>query len=373
MVERSLTAINNLAPAIEQKVAAPLIIRKDERPDSMRIAILLLLAGVTAAAGLVAWFDAGAILATLVAIGWGGFVLICAFHFCLIAINGIAWHALTPGIAPRRWPIFVWARLVRTAAAEVLPLSQLGGPAAGIRLAILHDVPAAIAAASVIVDVAIEFLTQLVYAVIGLFLLAALRPMTNLLLPAAAWVLLAAGLCFAFLAVQRRGGRLLERFEPMIVRHFSNVLPGKVEMVTTALARIHADRGRLAFAALLHFLEWLATGAEAWLALHLMNVPISFAAATGLEGLLYAVRSVAFMVPMAAGVQEGGYLLVGAAFGLPPDQALALSLLKRGRDLALGLPALLGWQLLEGGRWWRGRDAPSREASPPERSEGGGD
>ena len=113
------------------------------------------------ATGLVAWFNTGAILATLVAIGWGGFVLVCGFHVCLIAINGIAWQALTPDIAPRRWPIFVWSRLVRTAAAEVLPLSQLGGPAAGIRLAILHDVPAAIAAASVIVDVAIEFLTQL--------------------------------------------------------------------------------------------------------------------------------------------------------------------------------------------------------------------
>jgi putative membrane protein len=339
----------------------------------MRIAVLLLLVGVIIATGLVVWFDAGAILATLLAIGWGGFILICGFHFFLIAINGVAWHALTPDEPLGRWPIFVWGRLVRMAAAEVLPLSQLGGPAAGIRIAILHHVPAAIAAASVIVDVAIEFLTQVAYAVIGLFLLATARPGTNLLLPAIAWLLVAAGVCFVFFLVQRRSGRLLERFEPMIAGRFSRALPGKVEAVTAALARIHADRRRLAFAALLHFLEWLATGLEAWLALYLMNVPVTFAAATGIEGLLYAVRSVAFMVPMAAGVQEGGYLLVGAAFGLPPDQALALSLLKRGRDLALGLPALLGWQALEGGRWWRDRGGPPREASSPEHGEGVGD
>lgn len=339
----------------------------------MRIAVLLLLVGVAAATGLVAWFNAGAILATLVAIGWGGFVLICAFHFCLIAINGVAWHVLTPDVAPRRWPIFIWARLVRTAAAEVLPLSQLGGPAAGIRLAILHGVPAGVAAAAVIVDVAIEFLTQLAYAVIGLLLLVTARPATDLLLPAAAWVVVAAGLCGAFLLAQRRGSRLLERFEPLIARHFSDALPGKIESVTAALARIHADRTRLVVAAALHFGEWLATGAEAWLALHLMSIPISFTAATGLEGLLYAVRSVAFMVPLAAGVQEGGYLLVGAAFGLAPDQALALSLLKRGRDLALGVPPLLGWQVLEGGEWWRGRGTSPRAASSPERDKGGGD
>lgn len=339
----------------------------------MRIAVLLLLVGVAVATALVAWFDAGAVLATLIAIGGGGFAVICAFQFGLIAINGVAWHVLTPGVAPRRWPIFVWARLVRTAAAEVLPLSQLGGPAAAIRLAVLHGVPAAVAAAAVIVDVAIEFLTQLVYAVIAFVLLALARPATPVLWSAAVWLLVAAGLCATFVLVQRRGDRLLERFEPLIARHFSTALPGKIESVTAALARIHADRRRLAVAAVLHFLEWLATGAQAWLALHLMSVPISFAAATGLEGLLYAVRSAAFMVPLAAGVQEGGYLLVGAAFGLAPDQALALSLLKRGRDLALGVPALLGWQALEGGEWWRRRRSPRSAAPLPERDEGAGD
>jgi uncharacterized membrane protein YbhN (UPF0104 family) len=184
----------------------------------------------------------------------------------------------------------------------------------------------------------------------------------------------AAGLCAAFFDVQRRGSRWLERFEPLIARHFSNALPGKIESISEALARIHAARGRLALATALHLIEWLATGAEAWIALRLMNVHLSFAAATGIEGLLYAVRSVAFMVPLAAGVQEGGYLLVGAAFGLPPDQALALSLLKRGRDLALGVPPLLGWQVLEGGQWWRGRGrSPEPEETPQEREKGAGD
>jgi putative membrane protein len=339
----------------------------------MRIAVLLLLAGLAAATALVAWFGAGAILVTLAAVGWGGFALVCAFHFCLIVLNGVAWHTLTLDQPGRRWPVFLWARLVRTAAAEVLPLSQLGGPAAGIRLAILHDIPAAMAAASVIVDVAIEFLTQLVYAAIGFLLLMTARPAANLLLPAAAWLIIAAGLCAAFFMAQRQGSRWLERFEPLIARHFSDALPGKIESITASLARIHAARGRLALAALLHLIEWLATGAEAWLALWLMDVHLSFAAATGIEGLLYAVRSVAFMVPMAAGVQEGGYLLVGAAFGLPPDQALALSLLKRGRDLALGVPPLLGWQIVEGGRWWRRRAAASQQGESQEREKGAGD
>lgn len=340
----------------------------------MRIAVLFLLIGLAAATALVAWFGAGAIATTLLTIGWGGFVVICGFHFCLIAINGIAWHGLVPDDPPRRWPVFVWARLVRTAAGDVLPLSQLGGPAAGIRLAMLHDVPGAIAAASVIVDVGLEFITQLAYAVLGLLLLATRRPHADMIVPAAVWLVVAAGLCAAFIISQRRGARWLERLSPRIAHHFSAALPATIEAITAAVERVYARKRPLALAFALHLIEWLATGVEAWITLQLMQVPISLAAATGIEGLIYAVRSAAFMVPVAAGVQEGGYLLVGAAFGLAPDQALALSLLKRGRDLALGVPALIGWQVLEGGEWWRRRNNATAEVQAvPERSRRSGD
>lgn len=339
----------------------------------MRIAALLLLLGLAAATALIAWFGAGAIAATLFAVGAGGFFLICGFHLCLIAVNGIAWHALILDSPPSRWPVFVWARLVRTAAGDVLPLSQLGGPAAGIRLALLHNVPGPIAAASVIVDVALEFITQLVYAMLGLLLLVTRRPGATVVLPVAAWLIVAAGLCAGFIVAQRRGRRWLERLSPRIARHFSASMPATIEGITAAIERIYASQRRLALAGSLHVIEWLATGVEAWITLRLMNVPVSLASATGIEGLLYAVRSAAFMVPVAAGVQEGGYLLVGAAFGLAPDQALALSLLKRARDVALGVPALVGWQFLESGQWWRNRRSLPKSRPGSERGRRSGD
>ena len=60
------------------------------------------------------------------------------------------------------------------------------------------------------------------------------------------------------------------------------------------------------------------------------------------------------MVPSGLGVQEGAYALLGPLFGLPADAALALSLLKRARDLAIGIPLLLGWQVIESRRTLRG-------------------
>jgi uncharacterized membrane protein YbhN (UPF0104 family) len=67
-----------------------------------------------------------------------------------------------------------------------------------------------------------------------------------------------------------------------------------------------------------------------------------------LESLGSGVRAAAFMVPGALGALEGSYLLFGALFGLPADTALAISLSKRVRELALGLPGLLVWHWIEG-------------------------
>ena len=75
-----------------------------------------------------------------------------------------------------------------------------------------------------------------------------------------------------------------------------------------------------------------------------------------LESLIQAVRSAAFFMPGALGVQEGGLILLGAVVGLGPEVALALSLIKRIRELAVGLPALLAWQMIEGHRLVRPLD-----------------
>ena len=46
-------------------------------------------------------------------------------------------------------------------------------------------------------------------------------------------------------------------------------------------------------------------------------------------------------------MQEGAYALLGPLFGLPAEAALALSLLKRARDICVGVPMLVGWQIVE--------------------------
>ena len=67
-----------------------------------------------------------------------------------------------------------------------------------------------------------------------------------------------------------------------------------------------------------------------------------------LEALLCTLRSIAAFVPAAIGVQEAGYAMLAPLFGLPAEMGLAVSLLKRAREIVIGVPALLYWQSVEG-------------------------
>ena len=79
-----------------------------------------------------------------------------------------------------------------------------------------------------------------------------------------------------------------------------------------------------------------------------MGAPIGFLAVLTVESLLLAVKSFGFAIPGALGLQEGAYAIIGPLFGLPAETALALSFLKRARDVAVGVPVLLVWNALEG-------------------------
>jgi hypothetical protein len=75
-----------------------------------------------------------------------------------------------------------------------------------------------------------------------------------------------------------------------------------------------------------------------------------------IERLVCAARSVAFAVPNALGVQEAAYALLTPLVGVGKEIGLAVSLLKRARDIAIGVPIVLIWQALEGRRVLASRD-----------------
>ncbi|HUA52141.1 MAG TPA: lysylphosphatidylglycerol synthase domain-containing protein [Candidatus Sulfotelmatobacter sp.] len=313
-----------------------------------------LFAGAALATVLIAhygWLEIGRALG---AIGWTGFGIVIAIHLVLMGVMGFAWFVLAARAPGARLRLFVWGRLVRDSASEVLPLSQVGGYVAGACAIALGGAPFALAAASTLVDVTLEVAAQLVYTAGGLVLLQRLAPGNAFAGPAlialAAMALLVAG----FVVVQHRGiglaGALVRRVSLEWLNRLSVRRIGGVAAAQDQLRAIYARRGALVSCGVVHLATWIASGLEIWIALRLMGVPLAVPAVLALESLLYGARSVAFMVPNALGVQEGAYIALGALLGLSPEAALALSLLKRARDVAIGVPVLLAWQAIEGRR-----------------------
>ena len=326
-----------------------------------RLAILAFLLGLAALLAIVLRAGPREVLATMGAVGWG-VVPVLLVRAALLTLMGVAWFVLAPAsarpaFAPFGWVRFGWARLIRDSASECLPLSQLGGFVLGARaLAIgapgaraAARVSGAFAAASTVVDVTLELVAQLLYLACGLALLHAVRPhlplVRSLLEGTGA---LGAGVA-AFLLLQRRGVSLAERAARRVLRRWTG-LAARAVRALHMLAAIHASRLRLAAGVALHLAAWIGNGLEAWLILFLMGHAIPVRAALIIDSLLYGLRSFAFMVPNALGVQEAGYVVLGGLFGLDMQTCLALSLLRRARDLALGVPALAAWQLTEGRR-----------------------
>jgi glycosyltransferase 2 family protein len=314
------------------------------------VPILTSVAGLAVTAELVVHFGAGAVARSLLAVGWFGLSAVCLIHLALIAIMGIAWRALLPGT--RSW-ILMWGRLVRDSVAEVLPVSQVGGYVAGARAVVFTGLTGTAAAASTIVDVTLEFVAQLAYTAIALLFLIYFRPNAELAVPAGIGLVVAAVAAALFLVMQRHGFDLLDRFARVLGRGWADRTASGAAALHTALAGIYARRTGLFASFTLHLACWISTTAEVWIALHIAGRPLGFAAVLVIEGLLYAIRTAAFAIPNAVGVQEAGYVLLGATFGLTPELALALSLLKRARDFTIGLPALAIWQLVESNRVWR--------------------
>jgi uncharacterized protein (TIRG00374 family) len=322
-----------------------------------RLSYVLALLGLLIAVLLVSYFGIGNVASAVGRIGWPEFALIVAWQVVLFAILGAAWHAITPARDARPLWVMVWGRMVRDAASNCLPFSQVGGFVFGARATTLHGVPWQTATASTVVDVTAEFLAQIAFACIGLGIMLARAPRSGLAVPVEIGIGLAVVLCFAFVWAQRGAGPLFARLGKRIAGNWFSDAEERMAVLQAELAMIYGHAGRLALGFGMHLAGWIATGAAGWIAYRALGVPIDFDDALAIEALLSALAAAAFLVPVNAGIQEAGYAGLGAMFGVPAELSLGVSLVRRARDIAVGVPILLVWQMVEMRRLRAGRRA----------------
>jgi putative membrane protein len=306
--------------------------------------------GFAALVGLMAWSGADLVVQAVASVGVG-VCLVVLVRVATVSVAGAGWWMLfSPSTRPPL-RICVLLRIVREAANTLLPMAQVGGDLIGARLLTFWGVRGPLAAANIIVDILMQAATQFQFAVIGLVTLIFLVGDGTVARSAATGLAIAAvALCGFYLAQRRSGQRIFAFVLGRLAGDRKWQVHGTVDQVYQNLAVIYADRQRLFASGAVHLVGWVIGLLEVYVALALMGHPINLGEALVIESLIHAVRGAAFAIPGALGAQEGGIVVLCAIFGIPADQALALSLLKRVADLAVGIPGLLAWQVLEGGR-----------------------
>jgi len=149
-----------------------------------------------------------------------------------------------------------------------------------------------------------------------------------------------------FALLQLGGSRWIERLS-------EKLFPGAAAHTQAFRETIHAiyrRRTRVMLSMLLQLAGWMASGLWLWVMLKAMGLSTGFWAAIALQALVEGLRSALVFIPAAIGVQEAGYAALAPLFGLPTEAGLAASLLRRARDICVGVPVLLLWQLVEARR-----------------------
>lgn len=311
-----------------------------------RTAAVMLSLGAAVFVALLAWQGAGAVAATLATAGWG-LALVAAFHLVPLVIDAAAMAVLVA--PPATFFDALRSRWAGESVNSLMPAGQIGGPVLMARHLAQRSTPMHQAAAAVTVSTTMQSVAQIAFALLGLTAFAAFsasqsghaaHAMQVAALGASAVLAVAVG---TFYYAQQRG--LFGRFSRLLGKAFgasgTMQTAARADAIDDAVRRLYAERRRVAASFALSFAGWLAGIGEVWLALSFIGHPVSWLDALLLESVGQAIRGAAFAIPGSLGAQEGGYLLLAPLVGLTPDAALALSLAKRARELALGLPGLV--------------------------------
>ena len=315
-----------------------------------------LVSGLLLLIGLLAWQGFLDVFQLLLASGWYLLLLpLVWFPVLLPATQG--WLQLfKPGARPS-FGHGLLATWMGRAVNNLLPVASIGGEVVKARLVLIWGAGGVDAAASVMVDKAVQAMALAWWAFTGALLLA-LLPGDSAIVPYAVGGIVFLVFSAVGLVILQRLGMLgaLAKLAGKLVKHDSweNVTFSATE-VDRLVRELYSDKLNILIATLYRLASLALHTIELWLACYLLGQPIGVVEALMLRSLTATLSDLAFIIPNAYGVQEGAFIIIGALVGFDPEFSLALSLALRVRDLIFDPAGLLTLQQVESHRYFNRR------------------
>ncbi len=326
-------------------------------PGKIQVTVWLFgLAGAALFTGLLIHQGVGQVLDAFATGEWA-IMGIVVYHLIPIFLDALAWWVLFPN--PDRPPMLrlFWMRWIGESVSTLVPSAAVGGDIVRARLAAIRGVPLPIAAGTVLVDLTLGIFIQAGFTLLGLVLLVDLTGKTSFVRPTLIGIVIALFAFAGFYYVQRMGmfrfiGRIVSRLADS--SDWNSLVQGG-DTLDRTIRTLYARRRGVVGCCAWTIASLVIGSGEIWLALWILDLPDSFLNALILQSMVLTIRSAAFPVPAGLGVQEGGYLVVGNLLGISGEGAFALALVARAREIGLGIPGLISWQVIEGRRLLRAR------------------
>lgn len=311
-----------------------------------RLARIALAVGLGVAVFLIVRAGAGGILRLLSHAGWILLWLV-PLQVLPLLLDVFGWRCLIPQRV-RLLRLFGIA-CIRQAINRLLPVANVGGDIAGVRLLAKQGVEGTVATASVIIELMLGVLAQYLFVVAGVACLMALTADARITRT------LVLGLALSLpplilMVLLLRHGRVFTRMAHVGRQLFGRWVDSAETFdvgnrLETAIQQILGAGSRPVQSVGWQLMGFLVGCSETWLALRWLGTPVGIAETIVLESLTQAAKSALFLVPAGLGVQEASLVGVGHLLGLPSDVVLALSIVKRMREILFGVPALIAWTI----------------------------
>ena len=209
------------------------------------VAKIVWIAGLAAVVGLIFSTGVAPVEGAFEAAGFG-VAGVCLLRGVAVGCAGLGWFVLFPPAVRPNALTCVLIRFLREGANALLPMTQVGGEVIGARALTLRGFPASLSAASLVVDVLVQAVTQFLFAALGVTMLASAARSSAVGGTVAAVVAVAAPALGGFYFVQRPAGlQLVKTVLARVARKRAWLSFGAIEALYSRLRSIYANRSGL--------------------------------------------------------------------------------------------------------------------------------
>ncbi|PIR00982.1 MAG: hypothetical protein COV66_03910 [Nitrospinae bacterium CG11_big_fil_rev_8_21_14_0_20_45_15] len=282
-----------------------------------------------------------------------GFIYILFIYAVVTFLDCISWKYNFTQSCAQRFNLFqIWRiRQIGEAYNVITPLGTLGGePAKAQLLKDYHDIPRRQGLASQIVSRTTFLAALILFFIPGIFLTFEAKNISSQFQNTAlAGMIIFSTAIFFFFLFQITGtlGRLARWAEKISWIKQSSSFSENVDALSGHISAFYRENPkRVAISIAFAFAGWVVGLAELYVAMYFLGVDLSLAELWIIEALAQLIKVGSFLIPLSIGAQEGGFIIVFTAMGLPPGIGLTLSFVRRIRELFwIGLGLLMAGQM----------------------------